>query len=259
MNERNGSAAHLADEEMVWLLDREAEVAIRSTWDEHLSGCLACAERLHELEQASGWLHDHLPELDRGVEVDEMSRARALSVARKVAVPAPAPRPATGFAWGRAAAVVGFLVIGGMTVQPVRAWVFDGVERLVGLGETPAPVAIAPAPLRAGAMVSFQPSARVFSIELDHAQTAGTISITAVDGSGATAQVLDGTDESLSVLPAALLVGNAASSEASYTIELPTQIVRTVQVVVEGRIVLEAGVTGQAEPVVLDLAASSSR
>lgn len=244
---------HLQEDQLVQLLDREVEPRFLSAWDEHVSGCHPCAERLRELEHASSWVHEHVWSLNAGVPIDELARARALAAARQKLRPN-ASVWRTGLA--RAAAVAGIVVIGGLTVEPLRAWVLESAGRLADRFETSTPV-VAVEEVAAGAMVSFQPAGELFVLELDHPQSTGSVTILIGGSEEASAQVLNGGDESLSVMPSALLIGNTASSQASYSIALPSAVER-VQVIAGGETLLDRQVTGTAEPIAVSLAAGES-
>lgn len=244
---------HLQEDQLVQLLDGEAEATYHAAWDEHVSGCHPCAERLRELEHASSWVHEHVWSLDAGVSVDELARARAMAAARqKVRLNTPVWR--TGFA--RAAAVAGLLVIGGLTVEPLRAWVLESAGRLADRFDTSTPIVVVE-DVPTGAMVSFQPTGELFVLEFDHLQSTGSLTILVGAREEASAQVLNGGNERLSVMPSALLIGNTASSQASYSIELPSAVER-VQVIAGGETLLDREVTGSAEAIAVSLAAGES-
>ena len=258
MNIQHEEMTHLQDEDIVQLLDAEVGDPPRAQWQDHLSGCLPCAERLSEMRQASEWLHEHLPSLDAGIQVDELARARAIAAARRHSA-APAAPPRQSFAWARAAAAAGIVFLAGMTVEPVRAWVFDGFGRLVDTEEAaPAPTIAAPR-ADAGAVVGFQPTEAIFRIDFITAQAAGRLTIDVVAGTDAQAQVFGAGAEDLSVLPSALLVENAPESTSDYAVALPAGIVRQVQVTVAGEVIFQSSVSEAVEPVVVDLAGARIR
>lgn len=248
---------HLQDEELVQLLDREVDDRARAQWQDHLAGCLPCAERLHEMANVSEWLHEHAPLLNAGIPVDELARARAAAAVRRAANPPVAPTART-FIWARAAAAAGIILLGALTVEPVRAWVFGGFGNLVNTAEAPAPVVAAPSG-DAGAAVSFQPTETTFRIQFVSPQAGGTLTIGVEPGVDARAQAFGGATENLSVLPAALLVENAAGSTADYAVTLPAEIVRRVEVSVGGEVIFRSPVSESTEPVVVDLAVDPLR
>lgn len=240
---------HLEDHELVGLMDQVGPEADRVDWEVHVAGCVPCAERLEELRAGSSWLRQNVVLLDQDVHVDELAKARAMAAARQAA-----RQQAKTFSWagvGRAAAVVGLIGAIGLTPNPVRAWFLDwtglGAEEVV---EAPAPLA----ETARGAMVTFAPTERLFTIELAQPQTEGTVQITLSADDAATAQLLNGGNESFSVLPNALLVDNPAGSRGSYEIHLPGDMVRTVHLVVAGERIAEIPVSADMAPVILDLA-----
>lgn len=240
---------HLEDHELVGVMDQVGTDADRGDWETHLSTCLPCAERLEELRTSSNWLHQNIVLLDQDVQVDELARARAMAAAKRTA-----KRQSQSFSWaglGRAAAVVALVGAIGFTADPVRAWFLEWT----GLGaDEPVEVA-APAPVAPrGAMVTFAPTERLFTIELEQPQTDGVLRVTLTDEDFATAQVVNGAEESFSVLPAALLISNLQGSAASYEVNLPVEMVRSVRLVVGGETVSEVPVEPGTGPVTLDLA-----
>lgn len=235
MTKQNTGTVHLGDEEFVCLLDGEGDATRLDGWREHLADCMPCAERYQELESAGIWLREGIALLETPA-VNDMARARALAAARRAAAPGPS-RSAAGYF--KAAAAVFLIVAVGMTVDPLRAWVLD----LAGISTPAAPVAqVEDAAPVASALVSFAPTERIFVIELDERQAAGDLRIEVGDGAAASAQILGAGAESFSVLPAGLLIDNGASSTASYLVELPGSMIRTVRVEVAGTLVSEVAV-----------------
>lgn len=252
-------AGHLEDEDLVRVLDDETAMPERGDWSHHVDQCHACSERMQELRSASEWLEENVPSLDGGVLVNDLARARALVAARGAAVHGSTSRRLARPGAARIAAGLALVVAAGLTAEPVRAWVLDGAGRLIAnfVAEPTASVAAPNAPI-SGPVVSFRPAEHLFRIELDNAQAAGALTIDLAPVDAATAQISAAGEESLSVLPAGLVVENSATSTASYGVVLPLNTVGRVQVLVAGRLVLDQSVGSPNEPLVVDLAGGSA-
>ena len=121
----------------------------------------------------------------------------------------------------------------GLTVQPVRAWLTTGVQRVVALfgPEAPASTTEEVAPPEQGtespSTVSFRPADPVFSVEVRAPQTDGLLIVESVPESGdVTASVIAGAGETLVVLPSGLGISNTAGSTASYRVSVPSRLAR---------------------------------
>ena len=247
---------HLGDEELVQLLDGEAAEGERTAWFNHLGDCLPCSERMQELESASCWLQENVAALDAGIGVDELTRARALSAARRARPLSAVRHPLRQPGWSRVAAAIALVVVAGLAVEPVRAWVLDNAGRLMDrVDSAPASTAVARGSISTAPIVSFATTEPLFRVELDQPQSAGELTIRVAPVDAASAGMTEVAEESLSVLPGGLLIENNAASVASYTIELPVSTVRRVQVLAGGRLLLDASVGSEAETIVVDLAA----
>lgn len=244
---------HLNDEELVLFLDREGNPLQLKGWENHLEECHPCGERFDQLKGAADWFASEASRLDAEVVIDELARARALAAARKANR---SSALAGRHLWGRAAAAA-IVVIGlGMTVEPVRAWVMDRT----GFGESaPETTTEVVAPLAESPVVSFAPTAEIFVIELDSFQASGSMQISAVDGVTANAWMVNPDTEIMSVLPAGLLIGNLSSSTAEYRIEMPTGLVRTIELRVGGETFARIPVSSRMEAQTIELASGADQ
>jgi hypothetical protein len=226
MTKTTQNPAHLTDGELVRYLDHEVEEAERRELMRHLSSCDACAERLQTLSDKSREVGRRIAALDADARADELTRARALAAARNARR---AHRPA-GMQPARVAAVLATIALGSLTVQPVRAWLMDQWESLTD-ADVAAPIATAPRALdESGSRVRFTPTAEVFTLEIDHLQTTGSLTIQLGGADPATAQIVNGAGENLLVLPSGVRIENREGSQADYLVTLPANL-RTVQVV----------------------------
>jgi hypothetical protein len=230
MNERTLNAPHLDDGDLIRYLDHAVEGAERRDAVRHLSGCEACAERLAEFGEQSERAAEYLGALDVNARADELTRARALSAARRAR---PARRGGGSVRALRAAAVAAVVAVGALTVQPVRAWL---VERFAELTGASASVAVQPIDGNvgwSGGRVAFDPVGDVFVLEIAHAQPLGAVRLEMADSRQATAQIVNGEGETLLVLPSGVRVENTAGSTADYHVTLPSNL-RLVQVFAGG-------------------------
>lgn len=221
---------HPGEDELVQLMDGELPEGARTSLQEHIAACGECRARLDELEGISGWLRNNVEQLDAGIAIDEMARARALAAVRIAARREPKKQSLTHQGWFRAAAAVVLLIGAALSVTPLRAWLLD--LRSDEVAEAPLPVVrvIAPAAVDAGATLSFRPVTASFAIELASAQAGGTITIGTSPTDQASAQIIGGGEESVMILPSGLRIENSATSTASYRILLPSSLVRQFEV-----------------------------
>lgn len=229
MNNTHPTATHLTDGELVRYLDHEVGDLERREVMRHLASCDACASRLQEVGGWSEVVTRHLATLDSDARADELTRARALSAAR-TARRTPARSPMRGL---RIAAVAAVLAVVSLTVQPVRAWLVDRWAEISG-ADVVAPVATAPHSFdQSGSLVSFDPAGEIFTLEIDNAQSIGSLRVERGTASEVTARIVNGDEENLLVLPSGLRIVNDRTSTADYLITLSPDI--TLLQVIAGR------------------------
>lgn len=220
----------ILDGRLVRLLDGEAGPEERREIEELLERSPDVRERYEQLRAIA-------VDLSEGLAGEGLPPTPALDLLERAASGRRTGMRGVSRRW-RAAAVVALLVGVGVTVQPVRAFLATGATRLLDLltSQEPAPVEAPPATPVADrpSTVRFAPEGAVFVVTLEHAQTAGSLQITAADAAAEiTASVLDGSGESLVVLPSELRISNGPGSVADYRLEVPRTLER-VDVRVEG-------------------------
>src|SRR5690606_34190179 len=139
----------------------------------------------------SRWLHANLPLLDAGAVPDDLTRVRALTAAREKAdsrgaaiAQVPEGTAARGggarsqsfSGYALAAAGIGILLLGGLTVGPLRAWIREGVAALTSTA-APAPAVerdtpVEPTPFAAA---RFEIGGPVFRIDFADSPAAGSL------------------------------------------------------------------------------------
>lgn len=201
---------HVDDGTLVRWLDGEIADAERTDTARHLATCEACEARLAAMRRRSDLVRFALRR------ADVTPRAR--------------PRRARWSVWAAAAAAV--LVVTGITVKPVRAWVVQRVASAWSLVtgssvRNTAPVASeapqARSPHRGS--VAFVPAGDVFVLHVANRQAVGRLAIHRSDDETAVAEIRgeDG-GESVVVLPTGLRIVNAAASRADYELRLPSSV-----------------------------------
>lgn len=217
---------HVADGDLVRLMDGACEPTERTQLERHVVACVPCTTRLRALRRQSDLVSRTLAEMDRPATLAPERRWRVL-------------RPAV------AAALV--LIGIGAGVEPVRAWLVQQTNALwsaVAGVRAPEAEATAAAPVQAPAApgeasVAFVPAGDVFRLEVGAHQAGGTLVIETAAGDTARATVLGGSEhENLLVLPSGLRIVNGASSSATYRITLPARL-RRIVVVVNGEAPLD--------------------
>ncbi len=263
MTTTNRDMLHPVDATLVRYLDEELAPQRRLAVLEHVAACRGCAERLEELDDASAWLHDHVAVLDEGLEPDERNRVRAISIARRAhagQTAAVAPQAASySTRVLRIAAAIGFVALVGFSVEPLSAWIAARVGIVAEPAEVVSPEVVEAPVVEVSPTVSFTPDAAVFRIEVAAHQQMGTLSIELTDSPMASAQVLDGPDAAILVLPAGLRIENAAESRGSYRILLPARLVERVEVYEGTSLIAEENFGGEVTGTTIDLAEAASR
>lgn len=219
------------DGRLVRLLDDELTDAERAELLEMLDTSAEVRARYEELRALSSRLTDLL-------------EGQAVPPVPELALPKrPASRASWGAPWLRVAAGVALLLAVGLTVEPVRAWLTTGMQRVVELIAPPdgeLVVEEAPPPAQdteSPSAVSFLPQGSAFVVEVRAAQVQGMLTVESVsDTDAVTASVVGGSGETLVVLPSGLGISNAAGSVADYRVTVPSALT-TVEVRVEDALV----------------------
>ncbi|HEX8696096.1 MAG TPA: hypothetical protein VF746_27010 [Longimicrobium sp.] len=232
------TGAHPDDGVLLRLLDGEEDAPGAG---EHVAACAACRERLDALRRRGARLAAVLARAD--FPVPDSAPAVPSPDARVIPLRRP-ERSAAMRPWLRAAAVVALLLGIGVLATPARArvaaWVSERWGEVFGRqAGAPAPAppsapAPAPAAAPAAASVRFVPAGSTFTVEVEHAQGAGGLTLVRVAGENATAEVAAGEAELL-VLPAGLRIRNAAGSAAEYRVGVPAGVRRVTVRVAGGR------------------------
>lgn len=244
---------HLDDGDMLCLLDGEPEAAQRPDAAAHLDACGDCRARMERYRLRRDRLAGLLARTDHPVPASAPPSPAASGDALPVAPIGPAaaddakviplrpratPRPVrwTNRPWLRAAAVVLLLLGAAVVATPARAWIAAWVsrqwDRVAHDGpSTPPPPRVvqtppAPAPPQASAQVRFVPTGGEMRVEVAHPQAAGTLTLMAVDGPAASAEVVGAQTVDLLVVPSGLRIRNTATIAADYRIQVPGGIRR---------------------------------
>jgi anti-sigma factor RsiW len=220
MNMVIGSAPHPSDGDLVRYLDTELAELDERRLRTHLDGCAACAVRIEQIASDSSAVASYLAG-SAPTAPDMVTRARALAGVRRAgATRRRSRRPAL-----RAAAAACALLVLSLSAQPVRAWMMERWEGARATAVRAPEVAKLPANVvRRSSVVAFAPRGARFDVQLESFQADGTLTIQVRGVERATAQVLDGSHETLLILPSGLRVENTASSRASYRVTVPADL-----------------------------------
>lgn len=213
-------------------LDGELDEVTTQRLRRHLRGCDRCEERLAQVQRASLAAGEELRGWQTEVAVPEVVRARAREAMRGAV---------RRRRWGGlrpagwvAAVLIGVIVLG-LTVEPVRAWVLQRLGVEVGAVEIASDIPRLPEAVvdGAGAVVSFHPAAHRLTIHVENRQATGELILQALPLEQATAQVIGEEGAALLVLPTGVRIENPADSRASYRVTVPPGV-RQVEVRVAG-------------------------
>lgn len=238
MRDRNPIATHPDEGDLVRFLDQQVSSDERRWLYEHLAECADCATRIEAVRERSQALSSLVGSLDADAAPDELTRARALAAARRAQARRAVARPWYAAGPARAAAMVALTAVATtLTVSPVRAWVADRWEALVGAEDLAPAVAVQPTGvLERGSVISFEPASETFVLEIESLQQTGSVTLQIRDVEQASAQVVGGSGEEILALPSGLRVTNSPGSTASYAFSLPTHL-RLIQVFAGGKLV----------------------
>ena len=220
MNTTIGTVPHPSDGDLVRYLDTELSELEERRLRTHLNGCEECTARVETIASESSAVARYL--VKREVPgPDAVTRARALAAVRK----ANAERR-TGMRRAiRGLAAASVLLVLALTAQPVRAWITERWEGLRGGSARPVEVTTLPATVvRRSSIVAFAPRGARFELQLERFQRDGTLTVEVRDVERATAQVLNGANETMLILPSGIRVENRAASRASYLVTVPSSL-----------------------------------
>jgi hypothetical protein len=227
------SIPSLLDGRLVRLLDGEVSPEERAELLQLLESSPEARARYDRLGAISSRL-SHLLEQDATPPLPDLAPPKQ---------PLGRQRRSMGRVWLQLAAGVVLLLAVGLTVQPVRAWLMTGVQRVVELfaPEEPAPTPEAVVTPEQGmespSTVSFQPADPLFSVEVRTPQPDGLLIVeSGPDDGDVTASVVAGAGETLVVLPSGLGISNTAESTANYRVSVPSRLA-SVEVRIDGVLV----------------------
>jgi hypothetical protein len=210
-----------------------ADPAERAGWTAHVDACELCRREVDRFRVRRDRLGALLARADFPVPASAAPRPGVVRL--PLARPAPV-RPADR-RWLRAAAAVLFLVAAAAMATPARAWIAEWLgERWAALTQgtpepdrptpAPAPAPTVPVQTPSSARVRFVPAGSELLVDVAHRQAAGAITLVAVDGEAAGAEVL-GTDAvDLLVVPAGVRIRNESATSAGYRVTVPPGVRR---------------------------------
>ena len=197
---------HLSDGELVRYIDGVCDAAEARGVEDHMESCSGCRSRLERTRVRFGRLSEALALADfpgadgsaAGVGVEFPDRKPASAGRRVSATHAASWRPSTR----RIAASIAVLLGAGLAFSPVRAWVGQGLTRILPAS---APVD-APLPDRFS-VVLFAPQGLVFTIEVTTPQAVGELVLEVTSDTRVSSRIEGGSGrEELVVLPSGLRV-----------------------------------------------------
>ena len=220
MNTAIGTGPHPSDGDLVRYLDTELSELEERRLRMHLKGCAACSARVEAIASESSAVARYLAK-HAVPGPDTVTRARTLAAVRK----ANAERRSGVHRAIRGLVAASVLLVLALTAQPVRAWITERWEGLRGTSARPAEVATLPATVvRRSSIVAFAPRGALFELQLERFQREGTLTVEVRDVERATAQVLNGANETMLILPSGIRVENRAGSRASYLVTVPSSL-----------------------------------
>lgn len=234
MKEHAGQGApSLLDSRLVRLLDGEVSATERAELLELLESSQEARARYDQLQAVSSRLSQLLDQ-------EATPRVPPLSLPERRRIRG---RHSGGGMWLRIAAGVVLLLAVGLTVDPVRAWLTTGVQRVVELfayqeSSSTGEEGVAPdQETESPSSVSFVPAGPVFAVEVRALQPTGMLIVESVSDSGeVTASIVAGARETLVVLPSGLGITNTGESTADYIVSVPSRLA-SVEVRIDGVVV----------------------
>jgi len=242
MNRGIVAVPHPSDGDLVRYLDTELSELDERRLRSHLRECAQCAERAEAIASQSRAIAGYIGRTTPGGP-DAVTRARALASARRASL-----RPRRAWRPLRLAAAACALLVLALTAQPVRAWISDRWDGLRGTRSSAAEVATLPASIvRRSSVVAFAPRGARFDLQIERFQPDGTLTVEVRDVERATAQVLNGMNETMLILPSGIRVENRAGSRASYLVTVPADL-PLLQVSVAGQAIATVDIDDRALP-----------
>ena len=226
--------AHPDEGALIRLLDGEADESDRATHGAHVDGCEVCRRELARVGARRERLAVLLARSDFPVP------ASAPPQPGVIRFPRAHPEPARGMdrRWLRAAAAVLLLLTAAAVATPARAWIAEWLgERWTALMQrapeerrtapAPAPAPPATIPTASSSKVSFVPGRGELLVEVTQRQAAGAITLVAVEGETAYAEVL-GSDVVVDVRvgPSGVRIRNGAATTVGYRVAVPAGVRR---------------------------------
>ncbi|MBW3628540.1 MAG: zf-HC2 domain-containing protein [Gemmatimonadetes bacterium] len=219
MNSVIGTVPHPSDGDMVRYLDTELSELEERRLRTHLNGCAQCTARLEAIASQSSAVARYIGQTGLPGP-DAVTRARALALARRASV-----QPRRGWRRLRLAAAACALFVLALTAYPVRAWIAERWDGFRAPAAAPTEAATLPASVvRRSSVVAFTPRGDRFDLQIESFQPAGTLTVEVRDLGRATAQVLNGANETMLILPDGIRVENRAGSRASYLVTVPANL-----------------------------------
>jgi hypothetical protein len=224
------AAPHLAERELLQLLDGDSSLDERVSREAHLEVCPVCTERLEELRHGSERVRLALqvvrlpPDFPTAEEV--IRRARSSRGGRPHR-----PAAVSRQAWLRAAAVLLVLLLPVALITPVRAalveWMRQGWSAVAGAPtRSTSDAVIDGGETGSGYTVSFTPSAGRLKMTVEAHQASGTLVLIPTEGEEATLTVEGGSGAIPRIDEAGVTILNETGSTASYRLEVPPRVGR---------------------------------
>lgn len=219
MNNVIGTVPHPSDGDMVRYLDAELSELEERRLRTHLNGCAQCTARVEAIASQSSAVTRYIGQTSLAGP-DAVTRARALALARRATA-----RPRRVWRPRRLAAAACALLVLALTAQPVRAWISERWDGLRATTSARTEAATLPASVvRRSSVVAFTPRGDRFDLLIERFQPGGTLTVKLRDVGRATAQVLNGANETMLILPGGIQVENRADSRASYLVTVPANL-----------------------------------
>lgn len=195
---------HISDADLVRLMDGECSPSEEHEARSHLRSCTSCRERLDLLVRTSNRLSRALESLGSpGSEPGDGSVRRRITK--------------------RGVGAVGALLVVGLAAGPVWGWLTGrGAEERVAVP-----------------IVSFVPGRALLTIEVQHRQSAGSLTLTVDTMDAVSTRIFgDGSGPEIMVLSGGLRIVNDPQSRLSYELRLPATL-REVEVIVADSVVFQ--------------------
>lgn len=199
---------HVSDGDLVRLMDGACEAAEARGIEDHMASCSQCRARLERTRVRFGRLSEALA----------MADFPGVGGGAAVAARAPGWRPATR----RIAASIAVLLGAALAFSPVRAWVGQGLARIL---PEPAAAPVEVLPPDGFSVVAFDPQGPVFTIEVTQPQAGAALVLELTSDTRVSARTEGGGGrEELVVLPSGLRVETGGPSGATFHVSVPVSL-----------------------------------